>query len=168
MEKLELTNIVSSRLRLIRLEQELSQEEMAKYLGISKKTLIQIEKGRVDIPWSVLVTCVALFEQSENLQNGLGDEPLEVVKLITFNNIEQPSIKTLGGKLWWKDLKQKGEFTMQQNVVSQHYRIIDGSKYRWFSSFDQQETKLHLNLLNRKSGSTHSLAFEENGKSVKD
>lgn len=162
MEKQEITHIVSHRLRLIRLEQELSQDEMATYLGISKKTLLQIEKGRTEIPWSVLVTCVALFEQSETLQNGLGNEPLEVVKLIAFNNIEQPSIKTMGGKLWWKDLQKQDEFVMQQNMVSQHYRIIDESHYRWFSSFDLQETTLHLNLLARKLKSTASVDTKEN------
>lgn len=146
----ELIDIVSQKIRLIRLENELSQEEMSKVLGISKKTLIQIEKGRVAAGWNVVVTCVALFEQSEILRNGLGDDGLEVVRLVTFNNIEQPVMRTMGGKIWWKEVEKRGEFKLQQNVVSQHYRIIDDSNYRWFSSFELEEAVLHLKYLEKK------------------
>ncbi|WP_033542751.1 helix-turn-helix transcriptional regulator [Planococcus sp. CAU13] len=150
MNQEELIDIVSQKIRLIRLEKELSQEEMSKILGISKKTLIQIEKGRVAASWNVVVTCVALFEQSEILRNGLGDDGLEVVRLVTFNNIEQPVMKTMGGKIWWKEVEKRGEFKLQQNVVSQHFRIIDESNYRWFSSFEQEEAMLHLKYLEKK------------------
>lgn len=147
----EVIKIVSPRMRLIRLESGFSQEEMSKMLGISKKTLVQIEKERVIASWNVIVTCVALFEQSEILQNVLGDEPLEVVRLVTFDTIEQPSMKTLGGKVWWKEIEKRGEFRLQQNMISQHFRIIDDANYRWFSSFEQEEAKLHLQMLERKS-----------------
>lgn len=150
MNQEELIDIVSQKIRLIRLEKELSQEEMAKILGISKKTLIQIEKGRVAAGWNVVVTCVALFEESEILQNGLGEDSLEVVRLVTFNNIEQPVMKTMGGKIWWKEVEKRGEFKLQQNVVSQHFRIIDDSNYRWFSSFEMEEVLLHLKYLEKK------------------
>lgn len=150
MNQEELIGIVSQKIRLIRLEKELSQEEMAKILGISKKTLIQIEKGRVAAGWNVVVTCVALFEESEILQNGLGEDSLEVVRLVTFNNIEQPGLKTMGGKIWWKEVEKRGEFKLQQNVVSQHFRIIDESNYRWFSSFELEEAMLHLKYLEKK------------------
>lgn len=152
MNQEELVDIVSQKIRLIRLEKEFSQEEMSKILGISKKTLIQIEKGRVAAGWNVVVTCVALFEQSEILRNGLGDDGLEVVRLVTFNNIEQPSMKTMGGKIWWKEIEKRGEFKLQQNVVSQHFRIIDESNYRWFSSFELEEAMLHLKYLEKVRG----------------
>lgn len=151
MNQQELIEVVSQKMRLIRLENEFSQEEMSKILGLSKKTLIQIEKGRAEASWNVAVTCVALFEQSEILQNGLGDDPLEVVRLVTFNNIDQASAKTMGGKVWWKELEKRGAYKLQQNVVSQHFRIIDEANYRWFSSFDEEEAKLHLNTLERKA-----------------
>ncbi len=150
MDQEELINIVSQKIRLIRLEKEFSQEEMSKILGISKKTLIQIEKGRVAAGWNVVVTCVALFEESEILQNGLGEDSLEVVRLVTFNQIEQPVMKTMGGKIWWKEVEKRREFKLQQNVVSQHFRIIDDSNYRWFSSFELEEAMLHLKYLEKK------------------
>lgn len=81
----------------------------------------------------------------------LGDEPLEVVRLVTFDTIEQPTMKTLGGKVWWKEVEKRGEFKLQQNMISQHFRIIDDANYRWFSSFEQEEAKLHLQMLERKS-----------------
>ncbi|OGX78780.1 transcriptional regulator [Exiguobacterium sp. SH31] len=150
MNQEELIDIVSQRIRLIRLEKEFSQEEMSKILGISKKTLIQIEKGRAVASWNVVVTCVAFFEQSEILQNGLGEDSLEVVRLVTFNHIEEPVMKTLGGKIWWKEVERRKEFRLQQNVVTQHFRIIDDSNYRWFSSFELEEAMLHLKYLEKK------------------
>lgn len=150
MNQEELIDIVSQRIRLIRLEKEFSQEEMSKILGISKKTLIQIEKGRAVASWNVVVTCVAFFEQSETLQNGLGEDSLEVVRLVTFNHIEEPVMKTLGGKIWWKEVERRKGFRLQQNVVTQHFRIIDDSNYRWFSSFELEEAMLHLKYLGKK------------------
>ncbi|QBP42662.1 helix-turn-helix transcriptional regulator [Paenisporosarcina antarctica] len=150
MDQEELIDIVSQKIRLIRLEKEFSQEEMSKILGISKKTLIQIEKGRVAAGWNVVVTCVALFEESEILQNGLGEDSLEIVRLVTFNQIEQIVMKTMGGKIWWKEVEKRGEYKLQQNVVSQHFRIIDDSNYRWFSSFELEEAMLHLKYLEKK------------------
>lgn len=150
MNQEELIDIVSQRIRLIRLEKEFSQEEMSKILGISKKTLIQIEKGRAVASWNVVVTCVAFFEQSEILQNGLGEDSLEVVRLVTFNHIEEPVMKTLGGKIWWREVERRKEFRLQQNVVTQHFRIIDDSNYRWFSSFELEEAMLHLKYLEKK------------------
>lgn len=57
------------------------------------------------------------------------------------------SNKTMGGRIWWKEIDKKGNFLLQQNLVSQHYRIIDDKHYRWFSSFDQQEAVMRLNEL---------------------
>lgn len=150
MDQEELIDIVSQKIRLIRLEKELSQEEMSKILGVSKKTLIQIEKGRVAAGWNVVVTCVALFEESEILQNRLGEDGLEIIRLVTFNHIEQPSVKTMGGRIWWKKVERRGDFILQQNVVSQHFRIIDDSNYRWFSSLNLEEAMLHLKYLEKK------------------
>ncbi|XQY93829.1 helix-turn-helix transcriptional regulator [Metabacillus sp. HB246100] len=144
MNKENVIEIISNKVRLIRLEKRYSQEKMADILGISKKTLVQIEKGRILAGWSNSVVICSLFRDSEVLQSVLGDEPLEVIETIAHNGIDKPKDKTMGGRVWWKEIDKKGSFRLQQNLVSKHYRIIDGQQYRWFSSFDKQEALLRL------------------------
>ena len=50
----------------------------------------------------------------------------------------------MGGKIWWKELAKQGEFRLQQNVISQHYRILDEQNYRLYSSFDEVESNRRL------------------------
>ena len=130
---------VSHRALLIRTEAGYSQEAMAGILGISKKTLVQIEKGRTPAGWTVVVTMVSLFSDSEIIQSLLGDAPLEVIRTIAHNGLDRPKGKTLGGKVWWKEIENEEEFRIQQNVISQHFRILDMEDYVWFSTFDEPE-----------------------------
>lgn len=46
MDKQEFIELVNSKLTLIRVENDLSQEKMSEVIGLSKKTLVEIEKGR--------------------------------------------------------------------------------------------------------------------------
>lgn len=147
MDKEEVIELISSKIRLIRLEKNYSQDKMAEIMGISKKTLIQIEKGRTLAGWTNVIAVCALFRDSEILQSILGDEPLEVIEVIAHNGIDSPKDRTMGGRVWWKDIEGKGEFRLQQNVISQHYRILDDQNYRWFSSFEENEAKMRLSEL---------------------
>lgn len=148
MNREEIIRLVSKKMRLIRVEQGFSQDRMSNILGVSKKTLVQIEKDRTEANWNIIISVVALFEQSEILQNVLGDEPLEVIRLVALEKIEHPTHKTLGGKVWWKEIEKRGLYKLQQNLISQHYRIIDELNYRWFSSFDKDEAMKRLNEIN--------------------
>ncbi|WOV83753.1 helix-turn-helix domain-containing protein [Sporosarcina jeotgali] len=130
---------ISQRAILIRTEAGYSQETMASILGISKKTLVQIEKNRTAASWTVVVAIIALFSDSEIIQSLLGDAPLEVIRTIAHNGLDRPKGKTLGGKVWWKELENESEFRIQQNLISQHFRILDKEDYVWFSTFDEQE-----------------------------
>ncbi len=47
MNREEIIMLVSDKLRLIRTEAGYTQDKMAEIIGVSKKTLVQIEKGRV-------------------------------------------------------------------------------------------------------------------------
>jgi len=134
-------------MRLIRLEKNYSQDKMADIMGISKKTLIQIEKGRTLSSWTNVIAVCALFRDSEIVQSALGDEPLEIIETIAHNGIERPKERSLGGRVWWKEIKKKGDYRLQQNIVSQHYRILDGKNYRWYSSFEDEESFIRLNEL---------------------
>ncbi|MGE6260029.1 helix-turn-helix transcriptional regulator [Heyndrickxia sporothermodurans] len=147
MNKEQVIELISNKMRLIRLEQGYSQDKMAEVIGLSKKTLVQIEKGRILSGWSNVVTVCALFRDSEILQSILGDEPVEVIETIAHNGVDRPKVKSMGGRVWWKDIKQQGSFRVQQNMISQYYRILDDQNYRWFSTFNMDEAFIRLNEL---------------------
>ena len=144
-----ITVMISDKMKLIRIEKGYTQDKMADILGVSKKTLVQIEKGRISAGWTVSIAVCALFRDSDILQAALGSDPIEVVEIIAHEGITRPKGKTMGGKVWWKELEKKGSFRLQQNVISQHYRILDEENYRWYSSFDETEAKLYFDNLSR-------------------
>ncbi|PGV51902.1 helix-turn-helix transcriptional regulator [Bacillus sp. AFS037270] len=129
---------VSEKLRLIRTEAGYTQDKMADIIGISKKTLVQIEKGRVLAGWSTVVSICALFRETETVQFLFGNEPLEVLETVALNGIDLRKAKTLGGRVWWRGISKKNGFILQQNILSKHFRILDDQNYRIFSSFDEK------------------------------
>ncbi|MBN6887685.1 DNA-binding XRE family transcriptional regulator [Cytobacillus horneckiae] len=129
---------VSEKMRLIRTEAGYTQDKMAEIIGVSKKTLVQIEKGRAEAGWSTVVAVCALFRETETVRFLFGNEPLEVLETIAREGIDYRKEKTLGGKIWWKELKKENGFILQQNIISQHYRIIDDEHFRVYSSFDER------------------------------
>ncbi|MEK3934478.1 helix-turn-helix domain-containing protein [Sporosarcina sp. FSL W7-1349] len=144
MIKEEIIHIVSEQMKLIRTEQGHTQQRMADLLGISKKTLLQIEKGRVQAGWTVVLAVCGLFRESVSLQSALGEDPLETVELVLYERIRPAGRKTMGGRIWWRDIENWKDYRLQQNVVSQHYRIIDPDDYRIFSTFDWEEVKKEM------------------------
>ncbi|CCW07732.1 transcriptional regulator [Bacillus cereus] len=147
MNKELIIELISTKAKLIRTEKGYTQDKMAEALGISKKTLVQIEKGRTNAGWTNTVAICALFRDSEVLQSSLGDDPLVVIETMAHNSTSKFKEKTLGGKVWWKQIQEKGNFRLQQNLISQHYRILDKYDYRWFNSFDLEEALEQLDTL---------------------
>lgn len=154
MEKKEIIEIVIPKLKLIRTEFDLTQEEMADIIGVSKKTLVEMEKGRNKGNWGVVIAIVALFGDSEILLHILGEDALDIVTMVARKNIIDRKEKTLGGKVWWRVIKTKSKYTLQQNVVSMHYRILDEELYRYFSTFNQKEA---LDFLEKLSNGNSSI-----------
>jgi DNA-binding XRE family transcriptional regulator len=149
MIKAEIVEVVSKKIKLIRIENNYTQDKMAEVLGISKKTLVQIEKGRIPPSWTLIVATCALFRESQTLTSVMGADPLEVIETVAHERIDKQREKTLGGKVWWKDITLNGSFRLQQNLISQHYRILDQENFRWFSSFSKEEAKQRLDELLR-------------------
>ncbi|MFK9094166.1 helix-turn-helix transcriptional regulator [Bacillus salipaludis] len=140
---------VSEKLRLIRTEAGYTQDKMADIIGVSKKTLVQIEKGRVLANWSTVVSICALFRETETVQFLFGSEPLEVLETVALDGIDLRKTKTLGGRVWWRVLTQKNGFILQQNILSKHFRILDERNYRIFSSFDEKLSKQRFKELSK-------------------
>jgi DNA-binding XRE family transcriptional regulator len=146
----EIIEKVSDKIRLIRMEAEYTQDKMADIIGLSKKTLVQIEKGRVKAGWSTVVTVCALFRDSETVRYLFGDEPLEVLETIAREDIDIRKEKTLGGKVWWREIEKKGGYILQQNIISQHFRILDNQDFRIFSSFEEESAVLRFQEITQK------------------
>lgn len=137
----EIISRVSEKVRVLRAEVGYTQDKMADIIGISKKTLVQIEKGRAQAGWSTVVTICALFREAETIQFLFGNEPLEVLETIAHEGSDYRKEKTLGGKVWWREIACAGGYVMQQNILSQHYRILDEDDFRVFSSLEEKETR---------------------------
>ncbi|WP_028399643.1 helix-turn-helix transcriptional regulator [Ectobacillus panaciterrae] len=139
MKKEEATAFLAKKMKLVRIESGYTQEKMSEILGISKKTLVQIEKERVQPSWTIVVAVCALFRESEILRSSFGGDALETVTTIARDHVEYRKERTLGGKVWWKEVERMGGFRLQQNIISQHYRILDEDDHRWYSTFDGNE-----------------------------
>jgi DNA-binding XRE family transcriptional regulator len=137
----EIVDLLTGKIKLVRTELGYTQDKMADILGISKKTLVQIEKGRIKASWTVVVALCALFRNSEILYNSLGGDPLDVMEVVVHEYVAPPKEKTWGGHVWWKEVQSQKGCRLQQNVISQHYRILDDKNHRIYSSFDEKEAR---------------------------
>lgn len=146
MTRLEFIKIASVKLKLIRNETGYTQDKMAEILGISKKTLLQIEKGRSILSWAGAVTLCTIFRNSQVLEMTFGGEPQDIILSLAFTDFERDE-KTMGGKVWWTNIKLTDEFRIQQNIISKHFRILDGRDTRICSSFDYEYIQKRLQEL---------------------
>ena len=150
MTKEQFVSDMNTQLKLVRTEYNFTQDVMAKVLGISKKTLVEIEKGRVSLGWSGAVSLCTIFSDSQVLSGKLGGEAGDMIRAIAFQDLKPTYPKTMGGKIWWKVVAKIGEYTVQQNIISQHYRILDNEDGRVFSTFNLDEIKNRLEELGGK------------------
>lgn len=142
MEQHEFDALVSERAKLIRAEANVTQDRFAEMVGISKKTLVEVEKGRKTFGFNTAVAVCVLFRNGEVIQNLFGDAALEVIDLCAQKgSVRMWSPRTLGGKVFWNDVLEKSYYRIQYNRVTGHYRILDPSDYRIFYSFDQEEVQ---------------------------
>lgn len=147
MNRTEFIEMLNERVKLVRTEHHYNQQQMAYVLGISKKTLVEIEKGRSSLGWTGAVALCALFSKSEILSGVLGGEPTDMVMALAFEGHEPQYPKTMGGKVWWRVVKEHKGYKLQQNIVSQHYRILNEQEERICASFDLEIVSKQLQEL---------------------
>jgi DNA-binding XRE family transcriptional regulator len=136
MTRLEFIKRVDEKVRLIRTEKGYTQDKMAEILGISKKTLVQVEKERSSLGWTVAIAVCVIFKDSQILELTFGGDVEEIIRSLSFSNNERWHIPTFGGKIWWKDMEIKNGYTIQKNIISNHYRILDNNYRRICYSFE--------------------------------
>lgn len=139
MKREEFIDICNKKIKLIRTEYSFSQEKMAKIIGVSKKTLVEIEKGRSSLGWMGAVAVCTIFSDSEIIDSTFGGNPKEIIQALSFENVAEGYPKTMGGKVWWTDVLSENGYKIQQNYISHHYRLIDSEDKRLISSFDYNE-----------------------------
>ena len=147
MTKKDFVDTLNRSLKLIRTEYGLTQDEMAAILGISKKTLVESEKGRRSIGWTEAAALASIFSESHVIQNEFGGETTDMIKALAFSDVKVEYPKTMGGKVWWRKVSESNGFIIQQNLISQHYRLLDGDDRRLYSSFDLKDVEEYLNSL---------------------
>lgn len=148
MDRIEFISVMNHKIKLIRTEYDLTQEKMAEAIGLSKKTLVEIEKGRNSLSWSAAVSCAVIFENSEIVTDAFGGDAAEIVKVIALNDLNVPEhSQTMGGRVWWQDITESKGYRIQQNLISRHYRILDSEDRRYFSTFDRKEADAKLGEL---------------------
>ena len=133
--------------KLVRTEYGLTQDAMARALGISKKTLVEIEKGRRSLGWTGAAALCSIFADSQVLSGQLGGEAGELIQAVAFQDLRPNYPKTMGGKVWWRPVETVGGYRVQQNLLSRHYRALDREDGRVCSSFDLEEVRRRLREL---------------------
>ena len=112
---------------------------MAYILGLSKKTLVEIEKERSSLGWSGSVTLCSIFFESRVLNEIFSENPLSVIRKIAFENSEPNYRRANTTRVWWHTVLEKNGFIIEQNIVSQHYRLIAPDNSILASSFDMDD-----------------------------
>ncbi len=85
MEHEKIIDRISSKVKLIRVENNYTQDQMATVLGVSKKSLVQIEKRRNNANWTMTVALCALFRDSEVIQHAIGYDVLTIIETAAHN-----------------------------------------------------------------------------------
>ena len=104
--------------KLVRTEYGFTQDVMAKVLGMSKKTLVEIEKGRASLGWTGAVALCTIFSDSQVLSGLLGGEAGDMVRALAFQDLHPRYPRTMGGRVWWRFVETVGPYTIQQNLPS--------------------------------------------------
>lgn len=136
MTKKEFTMQLDGYLKAVRKEYGFTQEKMAVILGISKKTLVEIEKGRSSLGWTGAAAFAVIFSESMILQEAYGGELTDLVEALAFADAEPQYPKTMGGKVWWREIIKKKGYRIQQNLISGHFRLLDKEDHRVMASFE--------------------------------
>ena len=132
---------MNRQVKLVRTEYGLTQEAMAKALGLSKKTLVEIEKGRSSLGWMGAAAFASIFSASQVLGGALGGEAEDMILALAFEDLSPDYPRTMGGKVWWRTVESHGPFKIQQNIISQHYRALDGQDGRVCASFELEAVR---------------------------
>ena len=152
MDKSEFVSLCDAQVKLVRAEYSLSQEKMALMLGISKKTLVEIEKGRSPLGWTGSIALCSIFENSQVIAAVFGGRPNDIILALVWNGSEPVYPQTLGGHVCWKTILVNERYMIQQNILFQHFRLLTADGRRIASSFVLEDLKKQFDKIESKAG----------------
>ena len=109
MDRQSFTDLIQTKFKMVRIEAGYTQDTMAQTIGLSKKTLVQIEKERVLPNWTTCVSICALFRDSDVLNSTFGCDPLEIVQTISRNHCAYPNHSTTSD-IYWNTIDTRNGF----------------------------------------------------------
>ena len=89
----------------------------------------------------------SIFDNSTVLQDSLGDDFKDMVSALALQDVDVMYPSTMGGKIFWRDIKNNGRYRIQQNIISGHYRLLDAQDRRIFVSFHLYKIEEYMNGL---------------------
>ena len=107
MDRKEFIQRISRNCKLIRTEYGYSQDQMSLAIGVSKKSLVETEKGRRLLRWNEAVTVATVFAGSNILQNEFGGELSDMIRAIAFDHTGVVYPQTMGGRYGGRSSKKK-------------------------------------------------------------
>ena len=129
--------------KLVRNELGYSQEKMSTLLGLSKKTLVEIEKWRASLGWQGAVTLCTLFQNTREITLAFGSDIPALLRAMTEDAAYLTPIESPYSK--WVTVLNKDGRTIEQNTASQLYRLRDNGE-TVASSFELAELRKRVDL----------------------
>jgi|SRR5699024_2023387 len=123
MDREAFTKVIQSKFKIIRTEAGYTQDSMSQTVGLSKKTLVQIEKERIIPNWTTCVSICALFRDSDTLTSTFGGDPLELAQVLSRGNAFYPDY--LKESLYWETVEEKDGWTLQRNKMNDLHRVLN-------------------------------------------
>ena len=142
MDKEEFTQILQSKFKIVRTEAGYTQDAMSHTIGLSKKTLVQIEKERIVPNWTTSVSLCALFRESEALTNTFGGDPLELVQVLSRGSAIYPNYNK--EDLYWETLENARGYKLEFNKTNQIYRVINDRNQPLHASYIEREMRTYF------------------------
>ena len=124
--------------KLVRNEVGYSQQKMSEVLGLSKKTLVEIEKWRSSLGWQGAVTLCTLFRNTREITLTFGPDVEEFIRALIKEEGLRPPFESPHAV--WHPLLSHGEYRIEQNTAGQIYRLRKGDQ-TLATSFDLAELR---------------------------
>ncbi len=137
--QLELRKKISNSMKLLCAEYGYSQQEMANSVGLSKKTLIQVEKERILLSWVATCAVCAVYHSSRQLLMELGEDPINIIETLAHDNLSIAADSGSRNYVFWDVVEERGGYTLAKNILTEHYKVTDADGKRYCSSFDYKK-----------------------------
>src|SRR5699024_1012665 len=143
MDKQTFTTIIQTKFKMVRIEAGYTQDTMANTVGLSKKTLVQIEKERVLPNWTTCVSICALFRDSDVLNTTFGCDPLDVFQITTRDH-DAHTYQDNTSDIYWNTGDAKTGYILQSNKQSGFSRVLNDERHPLFGTAKKREEETYF------------------------